>query len=192
MAKTKSQSHQPQQKKKSPLAFIALAAVLGAIAVFAFTRGNSPEEERSKSEASQTAQTPLNAPSVNEQQQQQQQAPKVEESGFRMPPYFENPDSAGTLGATLDPAAVQPYAKAGYLVAKQKPRLLAQLPCFCYCDRFGHASLQTCFQTNHAEQCEVCLSEAVEADQLDRQGMTPADIRTAIVEKHHPRSHEHS
>jgi hypothetical protein len=109
-----------------------------------------------------------------------------------MPAYFEDPSSAGILRPTLDPASVEAIARPGYRIAKEKPALLTQMPCFCYCDRFGHSSLYTCFETNHAEQCEVCLSEAVEADQMDRQGMSVEEIRANIIERHHPRNHSHS
>lgn len=110
------------------------------------------------------------------------------EPDYRMPAYFEDPAAAEPLAPTLDPATVQPHARAAYEVAQKKPRLLAQLPCFCYCDRFGHKSLHDCYASNHAEECDVCMREALEADQMDSQGMTPQEIRAAIIAAHHPRS----
>lgn len=107
---------------------------------------------------------------------------------YRMPAYYEDPDAAEPLKPTLDPSTVQPHARDAYDVAKRKPRLLAQLPCFCYCDRFGHKSLHDCYVGNHAEECEVCMREALEADQMDNQGMTPQEIRAAIIANHHPRT----
>lgn len=107
---------------------------------------------------------------------------------YRMPAYFEDPAAAEPLAPTLDPASVQPHARTAYEVARKKPRLLAQLPCFCYCDRFGHKSLHDCYASNHAEECDVCMREALEADQMDSQGMTPQEIRAAIIAAHHPRS----
>src|SRR5207249_4718543 len=91
---------------------------------------------------------------------------------FRMPAFWENPDAAGVLPPTLDPAMVSPEAQAAYLIAQQKPKLLAQMPCFCYCDRFGHKSLHDCYVGTHAEHCDVCLREAIEADQFEKQGMS--------------------
>lgn len=105
----------------------------------------------------------------------------------RIPPYYENPDSV-VLEPTLDPVSVPPEAQAAYRVAKDKPKLLAQLPCFCYCDRFGHGSLQYCFVSTHAMVCDICMKEALEADQLQNQGMSAADIRSAIIAKYHPQS----
>jgi Protein of unknown function with PCYCGC motif len=105
-----------------------------------------------------------------------------------MPAFWENPDAAGVLPPTLDPAMVSPEAKAAYLIAQQNPKLLAQMPCFCYCDRFGHKSLHDCYVGTHAEHCDVCLEEALEADQLQKQGMSPEEIRSLIIAKHHPPS----
>lgn len=107
------------------------------------------------------------------------------ETEFRMPPYFDNPKAAA-LAPTMDPQTVEPAARQAYGVAQQKPELLAQMPCFCYCDRFGHTSLQDCFVTDHAVHCDVCLKEALAADEMDRQGMTGSEIRTVIVSKYAP------
>lgn len=111
-----------------------------------------------------------------------------EQSDYRIPAHFENPDEAEPLAPTLDPATVADHARAAYQVALKKPRLLAQLPCFCYCDRFGHKSLHDCYAGHHAEECDICMREAIEADQMDAQGMTPKEIRDAIIASHHPRS----
>lgn len=107
---------------------------------------------------------------------------------YRIPAHFENPDQAEPLSATLDPATVPDYARAAYLIARKKPRLLAQLPCFCYCDRFGHKSLHDCYAGTHAQECDICMKEAIQADKMDSEGMTPAEIRDAIIAAFHPRS----
>jgi Protein of unknown function with PCYCGC motif len=105
---------------------------------------------------------------------------------YRIPPYFEDPSAAGVLLPTKDPDTVTPYARAGYVVAQKDPTLLAQLPCFCYCDRFGHKSLHDCYVSEHAESCDVCLKEAIEGEQMKDQGMTPQEIRSVIIAKYHP------
>lgn len=179
-----------QKPRKSPLAFVALGALLLAVAVFALTRRNGDQSPSGNADE-------IAVKAQDSHTEGKPEAPKRSDStnseNFRMPPYFEDPRSAGVLQPTLDPASVQPFARAGYKIAKEKPNLLTQLPCFCYCDRFGHSSLYTCFETVHAEQCEICLTEAVEADQMDRQGMSPQEIRANIVERHHPRdNHSHS
>lgn len=112
----------------------------------------------------------------------------VQQPEFRIPAHFENPEEAKPLSATLDPATVQAHARGAYEVARRKPLLLAQLPCFCYCDRFGHKSLHDCYVSNHAEECDICMREALEADRMDAEGMSPQEIRAVIVASHHPKS----
>jgi hypothetical protein len=36
-----------------------------------------------------------------------------------------------------------------YRVAQQIPAVLAQQPCYCWCDSMGHGSLVDCFATDH-------------------------------------------
>lgn len=107
-----------------------------------------------------------------------------------IPHYFEDPDAAGVLPLILDPGTVPVYAQLAYEAAQENPRLLAQLPCFCYCDRFGHKSLHDCYSTRHAIDCDVCQREAIEAAQMVKDGMSVEDIRKAIIEKHRPHSAE--
>jgi Protein of unknown function with PCYCGC motif len=106
---------------------------------------------------------------------------------YRIPPYFENPDAAGTLPPMLNLAAVPAQAQPAYKAAQANQRLMTQLPCFCYCDRFGHRSLYDCYAGDHAINCDVCQHEALEADQLAKQGMTPQEIRAVVIAKYHPR-----
>ncbi|PWT88928.1 MAG: hypothetical protein C5B54_09765 [Acidobacteria bacterium] len=110
-----------------------------------------------------------------------------EQATYRIPPYFENADTA-VLTPVLDPQTVPQHAQYAYGLAQRNPKLLAQLPCFCYCDRFGHKSLHDCYTDDHAVHCDICLNETVEANQMESQGMTPAEIRTMIIAKYHPES----
>ena len=127
-------------------------------------------------------------PEVNQTAEQFASPQPASSNNFRMPPYLEDPVSAGPLYPTLAPASVPSEAQAEYAIAQGKPELLAQLPCFCYCDRFGHGSLHDCYVTDHAVHCDVCLKEVIEADQMDKEGMTPQEIRSLIVAKYHPHS----
>ena len=70
-----------------------------------------------------------------------------------------------------------------YRAAREIPVTLAQLPCYCHCDQgFGHKSLYSCFEDDHASHCDVCVREAVLALRLEKeQKMTPAQIRDTIV-----------
>ncbi len=53
------------------------------------------------------------------------------------------------LPKTLDPNLFMGNAKAAYRVAKEIPNVLAQMPCFCECERYGHKNLLDCFVDNH-------------------------------------------
>jgi hypothetical protein len=85
---------------------------------------------------------------------------------------------------TLDPAGFQGEAKDAYEVARQNPALLAQLHCYCGCDKeFGHRNLLDCFRTDHGSHCAICTGEAIEAERLARRGMPVEQIRDALRAK---------
>src|ERR1043166_2078399 len=100
-----------------------------------------------------------------------------------MPAHFEVPPSRPSLGPTLDPEKFTGLARDAYRAAREIPVTLAQLPCYCHCDReFGHKSLYSCFQDEHASHCGVCVSGAGLAYKLEKeQKMTPAQIRDTII-----------
>jgi hypothetical protein len=100
-----------------------------------------------------------------------------------IPAHFEVPPSKSSLGPTLDPNSFTGITRDAYRAAREIPVTLAQLPCYCHCDRgFGHKSLYSCFQDDHASHCDVCVREAVLAYKLEKeQKMTPAQIRDTII-----------
>ncbi len=53
------------------------------------------------------------------------------------------------LPKTLDPNLIQGEDREGYLIAKEIPEILAQLPCFCGCEAIGHETLLDCFVDEH-------------------------------------------
>ena len=53
------------------------------------------------------------------------------------------------LPKTLDPNLFKGKAKKAYQVAREIPKILAQMPCFCECEPFGHENLLDCFIDNH-------------------------------------------
>jgi Protein of unknown function with PCYCGC motif len=53
------------------------------------------------------------------------------------------------LPKTLDPNLFKGKAKKAYEVAKEIPAVLAQVPCFCECEAYGHNNLLDCFIDNH-------------------------------------------
>ncbi len=53
------------------------------------------------------------------------------------------------LPNTLDPHHFKGKAKQAYQIAKEMPEVLAQMPCFCDCEAFGHENLLDCFIDQH-------------------------------------------
>jgi hypothetical protein len=101
-------------------------------------------------------------------------------------PAFQAPIAASNLPATLAPGEFFGKAREAYTVAKAIPETLAQLPCYCHCDRgFGHKSLHTCFVDDHASHCAVCVDEALLAYKLQKeQKLSPEKIRETIIAKY--------
>ena len=102
----------------------------------------------------------------------------------QVPVYFKRAEEARPFPQTLDPAQFQiDSIREAYSVAKEIPDVLAQQPCYCYCQRQGHRSLLDCFRDLHATRCEICINEARLAGLLHGQGKSPEEIRNAIIQK---------
>jgi len=108
-----------------------------------------------------------------------------EEGGI--PAYNAGPPPKGTkLPATLTKAdlwggdAQYPYQTHAYELASKIPNVLHQQPCYCYCDRMGHNSLHSCFETTHGARCSTCLKELYYSYQQNKKGKTAAQIRAGI------------
>jgi hypothetical protein len=97
-------------------------------------------------------------------------------------PAFLDEKSAHALRPTLAPEQFTGITREAYQVAEEIPETLAQLPCYCHCDQsIGHKSLHSCFEDTHAAGCGVCIKEALIAHDLQRSGLTPAQIRERII-----------
>ena|SRR5271156_6459318 len=82
---------------------------------------------------------------------------------------------------TLDPKQFVGTARDAYTFAGKDPKLLAQLHCYCGCDRtLGHQSLLDCYRGTHAAGCEICIQEALMAKVMSEQGSPVDQIREAI------------
>ncbi len=101
-------------------------------------------------------------------------------------PAYQTAAASKDLGPTLAPDKFIGKTRDAYRVAKQIPATLAQLPCYCECDRgYGHKSLHSCFEDEHASHCAVCVDEALLAYQLQTQNkMSPDQVRPRIIEKY--------
>lgn len=107
-------------------------------------------------------------------------AAPARKSSAPIPAHFEHPPSS--LGPTLAAEGFTGKTRAAYRVAQEIPATLAQLPCYCHCDRsIGHKSLHSCFEDEHAAHCAVCVDEALLAYKLQKSGLTASQIREKIV-----------
>ena len=69
----------------------------------------------------------------------------------QVPPYHESAEAAKPFPKILPAAYFRDYpiVARAYRIAGKIPGVLAQQPCYCWCDKFGHDSLLDCFATNH-------------------------------------------
>ena len=154
--------------KKNWLLFGAVA-VLAAAALLIV---NSARTDRSNT-------SPKPTPAQAHNHEHQQNAAK------RVPAFLVAPTRA-SLSPTLDPDKFTGLTRDAYRAVKQIPLTIAQLPCYCHCDEgFGHKSLYSCFEDDHAAHCATCVNEALLALSLQRdQKLTPEQIRERIVQQY--------
>jgi hypothetical protein len=100
----------------------------------------------------------------------------------RVPAYYTTAPDPAALPPTLAPEVFTGNKKLAYQAAKEIPQILAQLPCYCHCDRgHGHKSLHSCFESEHGEGCGICIAEAVMAHNLHKEGASVVEIRKQII-----------
>ena len=100
-----------------------------------------------------------------------------------VPAYYETAPSRSSLAPTLAPTKFEGLTRDAYRAVREIPVTIAQMPCYCYCDRgMGHKSLYSCFEDEHAAHCAVCVNEVLLAHRLEKDGMTVPQIRERINE----------
>jgi hypothetical protein len=111
-----------------------------------------------------------------------------DEEGTGLPAYNAGPPPKGTkLPAVLTKDqlwgadAQYPYQTHAYELAAKIPTVLHQQPCYCYCDRIGHNSLHSCYESTHGARCATCLKELYYAYQQHQKGKTATQIRAGII-----------
>lgn len=150
---------------------IAGIALLVVAAVLMVTSANKQAPSQA-TQTSTTTQTP--APTQHEH--------STTATANTVPAHFEVPPSKSSLGPTLNPESFTGPARDAYRAAREISVTLAQLPCYCHCDQgFGHKSLYSCFESDHAAHCAVCVQEALLALKLEKEGKSPSQIRDTIV-----------
>lgn len=105
-------------------------------------------------------------------------------SHSRIPAYLTDSSDLKNLAPTLAPEQFAGKVRLAYQIVREIPEIIAQLPCFCYCDEsFGHKSLYTCFESDHSAHCAMCVNEALMAYHLKRdQNLDATEIRERIIE----------
>jgi Protein of unknown function with PCYCGC motif len=100
-----------------------------------------------------------------------------------IPAHYQEAPSRALLGPTLPPEKFTGLTRDAYRAVKEIPQTIAQLPCYCYCDKgMGHKSLHSCFEDDHAAHCAVCINEALLAYRLEKEEkLNAAQIRERIV-----------
>lgn len=110
-------------------------------------------------------------------------------SAKSIPAHYETEPPRIALAATLDPEKFNGKTRDAYRIVREAPQLIAQLPCYCYCDRgFGHKSLHSCYVDDHAAHCAVCVDEVLKAYEMQKRGLSPQKIREQIVAEYEPKS----
>jgi hypothetical protein len=90
-------------------------------------------------------------------------------------------DPAEQLRVTLDPKNFQGDVRKAYEAAERNPGLLAQLHCYCGCDKAdGHKNLLDCFRDTHGSTCAICVGEARDAEAMANRGVPVEQIRDAL------------
>ena len=108
--------------------------------------------------------------------------------GDHIPAYSTSAPKPGELLPILPPDQrvgenfKYPYQVHAYELAAKIPGVIAQLPCYCYCERIGHKSLHTCYESDHGAHCGICMKEVYYAYQQTKVKKTPAQIREGIIE----------
>lgn len=91
-------------------------------------------------------------------------------------PTAERPQVVSAARYASYPRVADAYRKAALV-----PGVLDGLYCYCDCSQHsGHYSLLECFTSDHAAQCDVCMSEGTIAYQMTMQGKRLAAIRAEV------------
>lgn len=162
----KSTWYQTQMNMKRTITLVVIVVVLIGIAAFVLTR--RPEQSTQTDNATHSAAHPSGHDS----------SPQTKS----VPAHYETEPPRISLAPTLEPEDFTGKTRAAYRAVREVPQLIAQLPCYCYCDRgFGHKSLHSCYVDDHAAHCAVCVDEVLLAYDLQKKGLPAKEIREQII-----------
>ncbi|MGH9942012.1 MAG: CYCXC family (seleno)protein [Pyrinomonadaceae bacterium] len=193
-------------KGKKKVTTLACASLLLAASLLSQGCGTAADAPQAKTDAA--AQHTVASHSSAQTQQQPAaplQSPTYDAHGHavdpnqaarppRVPAHMASAKDAKNLPPTLPAEQFVGQTRLAYQLVKEIPQTIAQLPCYCYCDEgFGHKSLYSCYEDDHAAHCAVCVEEVLLAYKLQKQDkLTPEQIRTRIVAQYsEDHGHEH-
>jgi hypothetical protein len=111
-----------------------------------------------------------------------------EQDETRVPAFHQGPAPAGAKLAPIlgkeqlwGDNSQYPFQSRSYELAAKIPGVLYQQPCYCYCDRMGHKSLHSCFESTHGAQCSTCMKEVFYSYQMTKRHKTAIEIRKGII-----------
>jgi len=91
---------------------------------------------------------------------------------------------SGVTAENVIPAvryASVPRIEKVYREVSRVPEAVDGVYCYCHCmENMGHYSLLTCFESDHAAGCDVCLSEGDLVYRMTQQGRSLDQVRQAI------------
>ena len=155
--------------RKKP-AWLIVSAVAVALVLFALVQRQGQPTKPSIATASPQLST------------QPAKSGPLSSTAAHIPAHYESVPPSSKLAAILAPERFSGKAREAYEAARETPQLIAQMPCFCHCDRsLGHKSLHSCFEDDHAANCATCIDEALMAYQLQKRGMSATQIREQII-----------
>jgi hypothetical protein len=148
---------------------LLIAAVIAIVIIQGRKQESAQKTDRSKNEALTQTRSLSTMPPTNADSRQ-------------VPAYYEVPPAAAELPPVVAPSRFAGKAREAYEAVKQIPVTIAQLPCYCHCDRgMGHKSLHSCFEDDHASHCAICVDEALMAYRLQKEGLSAGQIRKQII-----------
>lgn len=154
---------------------IILALLLAAVAVAVVMRSRGTESKVNPGTPANVARTESQPPAT---------VPPQKTDTRHVPAHYTAPPASAELRPVLAASQFEGKAREAYAAVKEIPVTIAQLPCYCHCDRgMGHKSLHSCFEDDHAAHCAVCVDEALMAYRLQKEGLSAAEIRTRIITK---------
>ncbi len=158
---------------------IAVALISGVATIMIWSSGTGTDSPKA---VTATAPQAVTAPTIPVEMRKPTAAHN-HAAAASVPAYYKIAPSLNTLPPTLSPELFTGNERLAYQAAKEIPQTLAQLPCYCHCDKgFGHKSLLSCFESEHGENCGICIGEALMAHNLEKRAkLNVAQIRERII-----------